>query len=172
MKRKSQTRLCKALLPPAKPGRRSKKGFTLTEFSIAISISLTVFVTAGIVLATSYDFWDSSWKKTNLQRDASYAMLKMSHHIKAGTSAETENDGTAIKIYKDTDNWIRFFLEQESNNLKCELKGQAPETIISGNVEDLEFEVDGNKVKINLILKKGDLETHLVCEAMIRNYGK
>jgi Tfp pilus assembly protein PilW len=150
---------------------RSKKGFTLIELPIAISATLIIIIAAGTVFTTSYDFWNSSWKKINLQRDASYAMLKMSRHIKAGTSAETEDEGTAIKIYKDAD-WIRFFLEQESSNLKCEHKGQAPETIISGSVEDLTFEVDGNKAKINLILKKGGLETHLVCEAVIRNYGK
>lgn len=171
MKRKSQTRLGEALSPPAEPGRRSRKGFTLIELSIAILVTLIMLVTAGTVLTMGQDFWNSSWEKTNLQRDASYAMLKMNHHIKAGMSAETENDYKAIKIYKDA-NWIRFFLEQESKDLKCEPKGQPPETIISGSVEDLKFNVDGNKVTINLMLKTGDLETHLVSEAVLRNYGK
>jgi len=150
---------------------KKQKGFTLIELATAISVTLIMVVSTATVLTTSQDFWNSSWRKTNLQRDASYAMLKMSRHIKAGTSAETENVGKAIRIYKDA-GWMRFFLEQESNDLKCELKEQTPETIISGSVEELEFEVDSNKVRINLVLKEGNLETHFVSEVMIRNYGK
>lgn len=150
---------------------KREKGFTLIELATAIPAALIVLIASGTVLVTSQNFWNNSWEKTNLQRDASYAMLKMNHHIKAGTSAETENDCKAIKIYKDA-NWIRFFLEQESKDLKCEIEGRQPETIISGNVKELQFSIDSNKVRINLTLKKDGLETHLVSEVMIRNYGK
>ncbi len=159
MKIKRETRL-----------RRSMKGFTLTELVVSIPTALIVLLASGMVLVTGHASWDSSWEKTNLQRDASYAMFRISQHIKEGTSAEMEDDGKAIKIYKDTDE-MRFFLEQDSNDLKCEIEGRQPETILSGIVEDLQFNVDNNKVGINLMLKKDNLETHLISEAMIRNYG-
>ncbi len=170
MKIKRETRLREALSPLAKPGRRSRKGFTLIELVVAIPAALIVLIASGTVLVTSQAFWDSSWRKVNLQRDASYAMLRINRHIKEGTLAEIEDDGKAIKIYKGTDG-MRFFLEQDSKDLKCEIEGRYPETIISGNVEDLQFNVDSNKVRINLLLKKDNLETHLTSEVMIRNYG-
>ena len=148
---------------------KAQKGFTLIELISAVLITLIMLLAAGTVLATSHNSWNIAWRKANLQRDASYAMLKMSHHIKAGTLAETEDNGTAIKIYKNTGDWIRFFLEQD--NLKYELKEQAPETIISGSVEILDFDVDSNKATINLMLKKGNFATSLVSEIMLRNYG-
>lgn len=169
MKVKSETRLCDPASPAARALRRSRKGFTLIELATTIPATLIVLIAIGTVLTANHTFWNTSWSKANLQRDASYAMLKINHHIKGSTFAEAEDEGKAVKIYKSA-GWIRFFLEQESNDLKCEIEGQDPETIISGSVEDLIFEVDSNKVKINLILKKGNLETHLVSEVMIRNY--
>ena len=150
---------------------KGQKGLTLIELVCAILTTLILALAAGTVLTTSQVSWNRAWVKANLQRDASYAMLRISRHIKAGTLAEPENDGKAIKIYKGA-NWIRFFLEQDSKDLKYEPKGQTAETIIRGNVEDLQFDVDENKVRVSLMLKKGDLKTHFVSETMIRNYEK
>lgn len=146
------------------------KGFTLVELATAIPATLIVLIAVGTILTADHTFWNTSWSRANLQRDASYAMLRINHNIKVGTFAETEDEGKAVKIYKGA-NWIRFFLEQGGRDLKCEIEGQDPETVISGSVEELNFEVDGNKVKINLVLKKDGLETHLVSEVMLRNYG-
>jgi len=148
-----------------------QKGFTLAELICAIAATLIVILAGGAVLATSHISWNRSWKKVNLQRDASYAMLIISRHIKAGTSAVPEDDGKAIKIYKDA-NWIRISLDQGSNDLKCESGGKTADTIIRGNVEDLKFDVDNNKVTISLILKEDDLVTHFVSDATVRNYGE
>jgi len=171
MKVKKETRLREALSPLAEPGRRSRKGFTLVELATVIPATLIVILAGGAVLATSHISWNRSWKKVNLQRDASYAIIRINHHIKGVTFAETEDEGKAIKIYKGAD-WMRFFLEQDSKDLKCEIEGKEPETIISGSVEELQFSIDSNKVRINLTLEKDGLETHLVSEVMIRNYGK
>jgi len=152
---------------------KRQKGFTLVELICAIMATLILVLAGGTVLATSHSSWNSSWEKVNLQRDASQAMLKINHHIKAGIAAELEDDGKAIKIYKDSE-WIRFFIEQESGskNLKCEPEGKTVETIINGNVKYLQFDVVDNRVRISLILEKGDLEIHIISDVMIRNYGK
>ena len=147
------------------------KGITLVELAIAIPSTLIVLLAVGTTLTAGHTSWNRSWSKVNLQRDASYAIIRINRHIKGGTFAETEDEGKAIKIYKGAD-WMRFFLDQNSKDLKCEIEGQDPETLISGSVEELQFSIDSNKVRINLTLKKDGLETHLVSEVMIRNYGK
>jgi len=150
---------------------KREKGLTLVELATAIPAVLIVLVAVGATLSAGHTSWNTSWSKTNLQRDASYAINRINHYIKGGTFAETENEGKAIKIYNG-DDWTRFFLEQDSKDLKFEIEGQEPKTIINNSIKDLIFVVDSKKVKTNLILKNGNLETHLVSEVMIRNYAK
>jgi len=148
-----------------------QKGFTLVGLMIGIVAGIIVLLAAGTILVTGQTFWNEAWEKASLQRDASYAMLRISHSIKAGRSARIEGDGKAIKIYREAD-WIRFFLDEGSNNLKCEIEGAEPQPIVNDNVEDLEFSIEANKIRISLKLKKGNLQNHLVSTVMVRNYGR
>jgi len=146
-----------------------QKGFTLVEVLIAIITGLIVLLAAGMVTVTGHRTWNEAWKKVNLQRDASYAMLRISSTIKAGKSAEVVNDGQALKIYRDAD-WIRFFLVQGTKNLKCQSEGR-PETITNNKMEYLNFNIEGNTVGVYLKLKEDNLQTHLTSTVMMRNYG-
>jgi len=150
--------------------RKGQKGFTLIEVISATIISAIVIVAAGSMLFYGQRSWDNTWKRVTLQRDASYAMQRMTLSVKAGMNAELEGDGNAVKIYRAT-GWIRFFLEQENNNLKCEIEGEGPQTIINGKVEDLQFNVTGNTVTMELKLREDNLQTHFVSTVMMRNYG-
>jgi len=98
-------------------------------------------------------------------------MLKMSRSIKSASSAIVDNDGKAIKIYGESGTWTTFFVGQESNALICQIEGQYPEVVINDGVEDLAFNLEGNKVGINLKLREDNLQTHLVSTVMMRNYG-
>lgn len=147
-----------------------QKGFTLVEVIMAAVIGAIVILASGTVLVTSHTFLDRGIEKANLQRDASYAMLRISRSIKAGRSAELESDGKAIKIYRDAD-WIRFFLDENSSDLKCEIEGEEPQSVITDNVEDLQFNLEGNKVTIDLRLNDDNSQNHFVLTVMMRNYG-
>jgi len=149
--------------------RKGQKGFTIIELMIGIVTGTIVILAAGMILFYGQKSWNNTWKRANLQRDASYAMQRISLPIKAGMNAELEGDGNAIKIYRATD-WIRFFLEQ-NNNLKCEIEGEGPQTIINGKMEALQFNVTGNTVIIELKLREDNLQTHFVSTVMMRNYG-
>ena len=149
---------------------KSQKGFTLIELIIAAAAGAILVLAAGTVLFIGHTSWDKAWKKVNLQREASYAMLRMSGPIKAGSSAELENDGKAIKIYREG-GWIRFFLDENSSDLKCEIEGQENETIITDNVEDLQFNAADKTVGIDLKLKKDNFQNHFTLTVMMRNYG-
>jgi prepilin-type N-terminal cleavage/methylation domain-containing protein len=150
---------------------RSQKGFTLIELMIAVITAVILLLATGTVLFIAQVSWNSAWQKVNLQRDASYAMLKMGRSIKAASSATIDDDGKTIKIYGEDGSWTTFFLGQESNALISQVEGQYPEVIINGRVEDLAFNVQGNKVGIDLKLREANLQTHLVSTLMMRNYG-
>jgi len=148
---------------------KSQKGFTLIELAIAIAAGVVLVLAAGTILFIGQIFWNQAWKKVNLQRDASYAMLRMSRSIKAGTAAEVADDGKTVIIYRSGD-YIRFFWVEGQRDLKSQIEGK-PEIILNDKVEDLRFNVEGNKVTIDLELKEDDAQTHFVSTVMMRNYG-
>ena len=149
---------------------KKQKGFTLIELVISIIAGLIVLLAAGTALLAGHRVLNEAWGKVNIQRDASYAMLKINHSIRAAKSVEVESDAKAIKIYREAD-WIRFFLDEESNDLKCEIEGEELQTVVNGNVEDLEFTKEANRVRIGLKLKKGNFQNHFVSTVMMRNYA-
>jgi len=149
---------------------KGQKGFTLIELMVAVIIAIILLLAVGTVLFIAQISWNNAWQKVNLQRDSSYAMLKMSHSIKAASSAIVDNDGKTITIYEGG-SWTTFFLGQESKALICQIEGQYPEVVINGRVEDLAFNVEGNKVGIDLKLREANLQTHFVSTVMMRNYG-
>ena len=156
--------------------RKGQKGFTLIELIIAMFTSTIVIVAAGSILFYGQKSWNNTWKRVNLQRDASYAMQRMTRPIKAGTSAKVEANGKGLRVYNDyKESWMRFFVQPTANNLmlSSEIVGESTsETILDGNVEDLQFNVTGTTVRIELKLREDNLQTHFVSTVMMRNYGQ
>jgi prepilin-type N-terminal cleavage/methylation domain-containing protein len=153
--------------------RKGQKGFTLIELIIAMFTSTIVIVAAGSILFYGQKSWNNTLKRVNLQRDASYAMQRMSRAVKAGISAQVEASGKGLKIF-NKGGWMRFFLSPATD--KFTLKGEAGETnfvtILDDNVEDLQFNVTGTTVRIELKLREDNLQTHFVSTVMMRNYGQ
>jgi len=156
--------------------RKEQKGFTLIELTIAMFTGSIVILGAGMILFFGQKNWNSTWDRTNLQRDASYAMLRMSRSIKAGTSAQVEGNGEGLRIYNaDAGSWRRFFVQSASNNLmlKSEIVGgNTTETILDDTVEALQFNVTGTMVRVELKLREDNLQTHFASTVMMRNYGQ
>jgi prepilin-type N-terminal cleavage/methylation domain-containing protein len=158
---------------------KSRKGFTLVELLVAIAAGLIVVLAAGIVMYLGQISWNDAWKKVNLQRDASYAMLAMSQYIKKAKCAEDVNDGTALKLYlqcqcpPSCDPNVIFSYDADANDLLCVVEGNT-QTILDGEVGDLEFDMDPNypdTVKINLTLKEDNVELEFESTVMMRNAG-
>jgi prepilin-type N-terminal cleavage/methylation domain-containing protein len=150
---------------------KSQKGLTVIELMIAVMAGAIVVLAAGIVIVAGQTSWNQTWKKVNLQRDASYAMLRMSHSIRAATSAEKSPNGRVLYIPKQSNPSITFSYVADTNNLQCQIGGQT-QTIINGEVKDLQFNVVGNNtVTIDLSLKKDDAQAHFKSTVMMRNYG-
>jgi len=146
------------------------------ELVFATAAGTIVIVAAGIIMFVGHTSWNRAWRKVNLQRDAAYAMFIISRSIREGTSAKLENDGRELWLYTD-EGWMRFHvvLGADKLQLKCEKEiettAQNLVTILDDKVEDLQFNVEGNKVTIALKLNKDGMQTHSVSTVMMRNYG-
>jgi type II secretory pathway component PulJ len=151
--------------------RKVHKGFTLIELIIAAFTGSIVILGAGTILFFGQKTWNSTWQRASLQRDASYAMLRITRPLKSGRFAELKDGGDTLKIYRETD-WINFSIDRANNNLNCTVEGASARTILKGIVEDLQFSITGNTVRIELRLREGNLQTHFVSTVMMRNYGQ
>ncbi len=149
---------------------KSQKGFTLVELMIAMTAGTILVLVAGMVLVVGQTSWNNAWKRVNLQRDASYAMLVMNRSIRAATSAAVDaNGGTALTTY-GTGNKVKFSRMAGTHNLQCQIEAQ-PQTLISDKVDYLHFDVNEPRhtVTINLGLKKDDAQTYFESTVMMRN---
>jgi len=150
---------------------KKRKGFTLMEVVTAMGISAIVILAGGAVLVASHTRWNKAWDDVNLQRDASYTMLELTRSIRACASATVEADGAAIRMYDRDGAWELFSLGTGADNIQFEIEGQSPRTIIDRNLEGLQFNIEGNRVTIDLKLKKDNQQINLVSTVLMRNYG-
>ena len=145
-------------------------GFTLIELLMAIIVGAIVILGVGLALVAGHGYLNKAWDKVNLQRAGDLAMLHLTHAIKEGDSATIENDGKTLRIHKE-EGWIAFSYINDQD-LIFQLDDTAGQTIITDDVEDLLFTLEGNKVGIDLKLREENIETHFISTVMIRNYGK
>jgi Tfp pilus assembly protein PilW len=150
---------------------QKQDGFVLIEVVIAMGISLFVLLAVGGVLAASHTRWNNAWGKVNLQQDGSYVMHELSKTIKEAASATVENNGKKITIYDTNGNWVRYIFNRSNKQFRYRIQGQSTQILVDGTVEDLRFNVEDNKVEIDLTLKIDDQEVHLDSTVQMRNYG-
>lgn len=146
---------------------QSRRGITLIELMLAITASLIVILATGVVVVFGQTSWNDTWKKANLQRDASYAMLRMNQSIKRATSATVDGGGSVLTI--DGGSTIFSYVE-DTNDLQCQIGGQT-ENVITGQVYNLQFSKQGDTIGITLDLRAGNAETRFESTVMMRNTG-
>lgn len=148
----------------------SPTGFTLVELMIAVLIGSFLAFTVGMILINAQTHWTEGSRKLGLQRDASIAMYRMERAIQGGNGATSSSGDLTINY--STEGWKKFFLEGDSSPKSLKYKEQdweGSETIIDGKVDGLTFDVSGKIVKVDLTLKKDNLEANFVTSATCRN---
>jgi prepilin-type N-terminal cleavage/methylation domain-containing protein len=151
----------------------NRAGLTLIEMMVALAIGLIVILGTGSLLALAQKSWNREWEQANLQRDVSYAMLKVKQSIRNGTQAQLDADGYGVKIYH-TAGWIRFRFVPGQKTLRYQLEGETEQTLLNGIVQSASFEVDATThktVTVGLELQKGACEAQLSSTTMMRNYA-
>ncbi len=153
---------------------QNRRGITLVELLIVVLITMIVFLSIGSGLVGGHRCWNEAWKKVSLQRDASYAMNIITRPVKEATSVTvSEDDDSVLTVNSQNGRRITFSLESdtpETKKLQRQFAEANPHKII-GNVEDVVFVADGNKVRIFIRLKQDDTEVALASTIMMRNYG-
>jgi type II secretory pathway pseudopilin PulG len=149
---------------------RRAAGFTLIELIVAFSMACVVFFAAATILVFGQRSLNRGWEQANLQRDASYAMLKMKQPIRSAIGATLDGDGNGVKIFH-TAGWIRFWWLPGPKDLLYQLEGEDQQLLLDGVAKQVYFTVGGNKVTIDLNLEKNNYQTRLLSTTMMRNYA-
>lgn len=149
---------------------RRAAGLTLIELVVAFSMACIVFFATATILVFGQRSLNHGWQQANLQRDTSYAMLKMKQSIRGATLATLDGDGNGVKIFH-TAGWIRFWWLPGPKDLLYQLEGEDQQLLLDGVVDNADFNVDGSKVTVGLELQNGDCEAQLSTTTMMRNYA-
>jgi hypothetical protein len=150
-----------------------RSGLTLMELVVAMAAAVIVLFATAIVLVFGQRSYNHGWRQANLQRDAAYAMLKIKQSIRDATSAQLDEDGLGVKIYRPG-GWIKFRFVNGSNNLQFQPEGEEEQTLLKGTVLDAAFEVDTvnhKTVTASLELADGDCQARISSTTLMRNFG-
>ena len=156
-----------------KTKKSNRRGLTLIELLVASAAVCIVVLAAGIILVFGQKSWNYGLQQSGLQRDASFAMLKMKQSISSGTKAQLDADSLGVKIFQ-TSGWIRYWYVSGENDLRFQTEGQEVQTLLDGTVEDASFEIDPNTGKMVIVeiqLQKNGSQTRLSSKTMMRNFG-
>lgn len=156
-----------------KTKKSGRPGLTLIELLVAAAAACIVIIAAAIVLVFGQKSWNYGLQQANLQRDASFAMLKMKQSISSGTKAQLDDDSLGVKIFQ-TSGWTRYWFVPGENDLRFQIEGQEEQTLLDGIVEDASFEIDPNTSKMVLVeieLQKNGSQARLFSQTMMRNFG-
>jgi len=167
---------------PYGAGNRSRAGFTrlscagltLIEMMVAIGAACIVLLAMAIILVFGQRSWNRTLQQANLQRDASYAMLKMGRELRAGAKAQLEDSGRVVRITDSNDVWTLFRFVPGQNQLRYQLEGEDEQTLLDDVVEGVTFVVDPNTgmtVTVDLELQDGTCETRMKSTTLMRNHA-
>jgi hypothetical protein len=152
---------------------KTRAGLTLVEIILTLAAASIVLFATAIILIFGQRSLDHGWRQANLQREASYAILKMKQSIRNAARAELEEDGSVIKIYHSS-GWIKYKFVPDQKDLLYQLEGEQEQTLLDGIVESVTFGTDpvtNNTVTVGLNLKNSDCQAQISSTILMRNYG-
>jgi type II secretory pathway pseudopilin PulG len=151
-----------------------KAGFTLIELMVAAASVTIVLFAAAVMVVFGQKSWNQELLRSNLQRDASLAMLKMKRSICSATQVQLDKDALEMKLFQTT-KWVKYRYIPDEKDLCTQIEGEEEQTILDGTVEDVTFAVDPNTNKMVLVdieLEKNNCKARLSSKTMMRNCAK
>ena len=144
-----------------------RKGFTLVEMMVAVIILSIFIVAVGMILTSSWGFWNDGWQQVILQRDASYAFASIEKVVRSGSSATVLAGGTGLQVIKNgTSGWTKNF---QSGGGVLQLVEDGETKNIVGGIQSINFAISGNTVLITLTLTDGSSIVDFRTTILLRN---
>jgi Tfp pilus assembly protein PilW len=141
------------------------------EMIVALLAACIVLLATSVILVFGQRSLDRTMRQASLQRDAAYAMLKMESSI-MGANSVNINTSTKVMTIDPNSNWTRFWYVSAQKDLKYQLKTGPEQTLLSGVVDVVTFNMDPNTNKavvLDLQLSNQGCEARTASTTMMRN---
>jgi prepilin-type N-terminal cleavage/methylation domain-containing protein len=145
-----------------------KKGFTLVELLLSLTIASILILSSAVVMLGGNAMWERGLQRANLQRDASFAMTKITRAIREGNNAVLEDNGNIIKI-TNSSNWVKYYRDSSTKKLMLEVQDEIPVAIIDDNIIKLQFQQQPKLISVTLSLEEDDYTVEYTSTVMMRN---
>lgn len=147
--------------------KNKSAGFTLVELMVVVVVLGLVALIASQIPLFSLSSWTKGSERLKLQRDAYYAMFMVQRQLRPARVSRIEVLPPYTLIV-DQGTGKRFFFE--GNKLFYYNDAGSEELVIEGEA-GTQFDVsrDGNTVKINLTLTRGNVDITLTTVVEPRN---
>jgi type II secretory pathway pseudopilin PulG len=164
--------------------KQAPAALTLVEMLVAMIMVTIVLSAAAVTMIYGQRSLDHEWQQVGIQREASYAMLKMKQTIRSASQAQITGNGKGFKVYKDNQ-WIKFKYVSGAKDIRYKVLGGGEEwedydiedpeanTLINGIVESAYFSIDpstNSTVTISFYLKNGQYEAQVSSSVTMRNF--
>ena len=156
----------KMMAAQKKVHQRNAAGFTLIELMVAVALAVVLFFGLASLYMLMNDSWERGSSLVNLQRDGSYAMMKLTTTIRAGSAAIIA-PSTQLTV-KDAGNTTigRFYLESGDQSLRDDSGNK----VIPSLVDSLVFTQSGPTIYVELMLADDKENTaYFTTGASLRN---
>lgn len=159
----------RGLRPPAflrkQEGGLSLTGFTLIELMVTVIILSIFILFVGMILTSSWKFWNSGWEQVGVQRDASYAFSIIEKIVHSGNGATLIGGGSGLQVTSDA---ATYSFQLVGDTLRLTVDG-SPEDLVSGVQNNTPFSIDEDTVTVRLILEEGNSGTDFQTTILLRN---
>jgi prepilin-type N-terminal cleavage/methylation domain-containing protein len=143
----------------------SLTGLTLIELMVTVVI-LSIFVLfVGMILTSSWRFWNSGWEQVGVQRDASYAFARIEKIVRSGDSAVLIGGGSGLQVTEDA----TIYTFQLIGDVLRLTTGGNTEDLVSGVQNNTPFSIVSDTVTVRLTLEEGNSGTDFRTTILLRN---
>jgi prepilin-type N-terminal cleavage/methylation domain-containing protein len=141
-----------------------KRGFTLAELMVSIIILAIFILSVGMILTSSWRFWNDGWEQVRVQQDASYAFARIEKIVRGGSSATVLDGGSGLQVIADG----TIYIYQTNGNVLQLVTGGNTEAVTNG-VQSINFSSSGDTVSVTLTLLNGSSSTDFRTTILLRN---
>lgn len=140
----------------------SKRGVTLTELLITVSLVGLIFLAAVVIQQTADKFYQSTSAKSSIQTNAGYAMEKIVRSIRESRLAQITAEDSLTLTNQDGSTVTYGLKDIGSGNKGIYCLSDDGEEVLAKNVILLKFSPVGSSIEINLKLEDKRDKTKII----------
>ena len=166
---------------------RNRRGFTILELTIAMTVSAALMAGLGMMIAQSLKSWSSGTSRANSENAAAIAVDKLWMDIRPGSTATVSSDSTQLTVqipplitdangekYYDKSGTKTAYTYYVSNSILYRKIGSASATVFARDISEAEFSCTGSNVTLTITAANqvGSSQTEQECttQVVMRNY--